>query len=34
MEWQMLLLHIGYLSVMGVVGMMLTYPKFTERLSR
>jgi lipooligosaccharide transport system permease protein len=34
MEWQMLLLHIAYLTAMGVIGMLLTYPKFTERLSR
>lgn len=26
--------HIGYLAILGVVGMALTYPKFAERLSR
>lgn len=26
--------HIGYLALLGVVGMALTYPKFAERLSR
>lgn len=34
MEWQMFLVHIGYLSIMGIVGMLLTYPKFKERLAR
>jgi len=26
--------HIGYLALLGVVGMALTYPKFAERLAR
>jgi lipooligosaccharide transport system permease protein len=30
----MLAIHLGYLAIMGVVGMALTYPKFAERLSR
>ena len=30
----MLFIHIGYLALMGVVGTLLTYPKFEERLSR
>ena len=34
MEWHVFLVHIGYLSIMGIVGMLLTYPKFKERLAR
>lgn len=30
----MLAVHIGYLALMGVVGMALVYPKLTERLSK
>lgn len=30
----MLLIHIGYLAIMGVIGMAFVYPKFKERLSR
>lgn len=26
--------HIGYLALLGVIGMALSYPKFAERLSR
>jgi len=26
--------HIGYLALLGAVGMALTYPKFAERLAR
>jgi lipooligosaccharide transport system permease protein len=26
--------HIGYLALLGIVGMALTYPKFAERLAR
>ena len=33
-EPSMIALHLGYLTLMGVVGMLLTYPKFEERLSR
>ena len=34
MEPSMLLIHLGYLAIMGVVGMALTYPKFVQRLGR
>jgi lipooligosaccharide transport system permease protein len=30
----MLWVHIGYLAIMGVVGMALVYPKLAERLSK
>lgn len=30
----MILVHVGYLAILGVIGMALTYPKFEERLSR
>lgn len=30
----MLFVHIGYLSLMGIVGMALVYPKLAERLSK
>jgi hypothetical protein len=30
----MLAIHLGYLTLMGVVGMLLTYPKFEQRLSK
>lgn len=30
----MFAVHLGYLALLGVVGMALTYPKFAERLSR
>jgi lipooligosaccharide transport system permease protein len=30
----MFFVHLGYLAVMGVLGMALTYPKFAERLSK
>ena len=33
-EPYMLFVHLGYLALMGAVGMALTYPKFEERLSR
>ncbi len=33
MELGMLLLHLGYLALLGLVGMSLTYPKFRERLN-
>ena len=33
-EPSMLLVHVGYLALLGVVGTALTYPKFAERLSR
>jgi lipooligosaccharide transport system permease protein len=33
-EPSMIAIHLGYLTLMGVVGMLLTYPKFEERLSR
>ena len=28
------LVHVGYLAIMGVVGMFFVYPKFRERLAR
>lgn len=30
----MFLVHFGYLAILGVVGMALTYPKFVERLAK
>ena len=30
----MLLVHLAYLAIMGIVGMRFVYPKFRERLSR
>ena len=30
----MLLVHLAYLAIMGIVGMLFVYPKFKERLSR
>jgi lipooligosaccharide transport system permease protein len=30
----MFLVHFGYLAILGVVGMALTYPKFAERLAK
>lgn len=30
----MIWVHLGYLSIMGIVGMFFVYPKFKERLSR
>lgn len=30
----MFLVHIGYLALMGIVGMFFVYPKFRERLAR
>jgi lipooligosaccharide transport system permease protein len=30
----MLWVHVGYLALMGVVGMALVYPKLAERLSK
>jgi len=30
----MLLVHLAYLAIMGIVGMRFVYPKFKERLSR
>jgi lipooligosaccharide transport system permease protein len=30
----MFFVHLGYLAIMGVLGMALTYPKFAERLSK
>lgn len=30
----MFFVHLGYLGIMGVVGMALTYPKFAERLAK
>lgn len=30
----MFVIHVGYLALMGVVGMALTYPKFDSRLSK
>jgi lipooligosaccharide transport system permease protein len=30
----MLWVHLGYLTLLGIVGMALTYPKFAERLSK
>jgi lipooligosaccharide transport system permease protein len=27
-------IHIGYLALMGIVGMYFVYPKFRERLAR
>jgi lipooligosaccharide transport system permease protein len=30
----MLFVHLGYLAIMGIVGMRFVYPKFKERLSR
>ena len=33
-EPMMFVVHLGYLAVMGIVGMALTYPKFHERLSK
>jgi lipooligosaccharide transport system permease protein len=30
----MFVVHLGYLALLGVIGMALTYPKFAERLSR
>jgi hypothetical protein len=26
--------HFGYLAILGIVGMALTYPKFAERLAK
>jgi len=34
MEPSMFFIHIGYLAVMGVIGMALTYPKFVSRLAK
>ena len=34
MEPGMFLIHLGYLAVMGVIGMALTYPKFVSRLAK
>jgi hypothetical protein len=34
MEPSMFLIHTGYLAIMGVVGMALTYPKFVSRLAK
>ena len=33
-EPSMFLVHFGYLAILGVVGMALTYPKFEERLAK
>jgi lipooligosaccharide transport system permease protein len=33
-EPSMFLVHFGYLAILGVVGMALTYPKFAERLAK
>ena len=33
-EPMMFVVHLGYLTLLGVIGMALTYPKFAERLSR
>ena len=33
-EPMMFVVHLGYLALLGVIGMALTYPKFAERLSR
>ena len=30
----MIWVHLGYLAIMGIVGMFFVYPKFKERLSR
>jgi lipooligosaccharide transport system permease protein len=30
----MFFVHLGYLAIMGIVGMRFVYPKFKERLSR
>jgi lipooligosaccharide transport system permease protein len=30
----MFFIHLGYLAIMGIVGMRFVYPKFKERLSR
>lgn len=30
----MIFVHLGYLAIMGIVGMRFVYPKFKERLSR
>lgn len=30
----MFLVHVGYLAIMGIVGMFFVYPKFRERLAR
>jgi lipooligosaccharide transport system permease protein len=30
----MIWVHLGYLSIMGIVGMFFVYPKFKERLAR
>jgi lipooligosaccharide transport system permease protein len=30
----MLFVHLGYLAIMGIVGMRFVYPKFKERLAR
>lgn len=34
MEPSMLFVHIGYLALMGIVGMVLTYPQFVKRLAK
>jgi lipooligosaccharide transport system permease protein len=34
MEPSLFFIHIGYLAVMGVIGMALTYPKFVSRLAK
>lgn len=33
-ELVMFFVHIGYLLIMGIVGMLLTYPKFESRLGK
>ena len=33
-EPMMFFVHFGYLAILGVVGMALTYPKFAERLAK
>ena len=30
----MFLVHVGYLALMGIIGMIFVYPKFRERLAR
>ena len=30
----MIFLHLGYLALLGVIGMAFVYPKFKERLAR
>ncbi|MEY3561498.1 MAG: hypothetical protein RL068_650 [Actinomycetota bacterium] len=34
LEPGMILVHLGYLAIMGIVGMFFVYPKFKERLAR